>query len=292
MKCTQFLRNLFALITMGVAGTASAQSEAEYQIQPIFTRYAETVKKITFNSSVTLFHDVQLQEADNFDGWSVDADLTIPIPYTKTFQLRVEWPFYTDGRARVIEKEAPDRGQRIDVRGYNGTFQFANVQLEWQFLSESNHGVNMAAYGGIGESQRVLWTGEEAEDVYNHKGNVGILGLKADWRANDEWRFVANMGAHWYYKSDDINPEGTSGPDDFALSDFSVAAIWHPWSAPVYPVAELVYQTTFFEYNAVQLVPEVIWAVCRNFELKAGAPLGLTSDGQDYGGRFQATVRF
>lgn len=281
-----------ALISLGVAGTALAQSQAEYQIQPIFTRHAETVKKITFNSGVTLFHDVQLQEADNFDGVSVDADLTIPIPYTKTFQVRLEWPFYTEGRARLIDKDAPDRGERIHIRGYNGTFQFANVQLEWQFLNQSNHGVNMAAYAGIGESQRVLWTGEDIEDVYNHKGNVAIYGLKADWRAGDEWRFVANLGVHNYYKSDDLNPEGPSGRDDFWLSDFSMAAVWHPWSAPVYPVAELIYQTTFFEYNAVQVVPEVIWAVCQNFELKAGAPLGLTSDGQDYGGRFQATVRF
>ncbi len=112
MKCTKFLRSGFVLIALGVAGAASAQVEGEYQIQPIFTRYAETVKKITFNSSLSLFHDVQLQEADEFNGWSVDADLTIPIPYTKTFQLRLEWPFYTDGRARVIDNEAPDRGER------------------------------------------------------------------------------------------------------------------------------------------------------------------------------------
>jgi hypothetical protein len=292
MKCTKFLSSAIALMTLGGAGTAFGQMEGEYQIQPIFTRYAETVKKITFNSGVTLFHDVQLQEADNFDGWSVDADLTIPIPYTKTFQLRLEWPFYTDGRARVTDKEAPDRGERIDVRGYGGTFQFPNLQLEWQFLSESNQGVNMAAYGGFGQSQRVLWTDEQTDDVYNHKGDVAIFGLKADWRVGDEWRFVANMGAHYYSKSDDLNPEGPSGDDRFYLSDFSVAAIWHPWSAPVYPVGELVYQTTFFDYNSVQVVPEIIWAVCRNFELKAGAPIGLTSEGQDYGGRFQATVRF
>jgi hypothetical protein len=60
----------------------------------------------------------------------------------------------------------------------------------------------------------------------------------------------------------------------------------------VYPVAELAYQTSFGSYNAVQVVPELIWAACRNFELKAGAPIGMTGDGESYGGRFQATFRF
>src|ERR1044072_1988449 len=95
-----------------------------------------------------------------------------------------------------------------------------------------------------------------------------------------------------YFKSDDLNPEGTGSSDRFFLSDISVAAIYHPWKCPVFPVAELVYQGTFSKYNSVLAVPEVVFAFCKNFELKAGAPIGLTSDGESFGGRFQATVRF
>ena len=279
-------------ICLIAAGDAGAQVEGEYQIQPIFTRYAETAKKITFNATARIFSDVQMQEADRYDGWGVDADLTIPIPYTKRFQLRLFWPFYTDGDARLIDPGHPDTGRRVDVRGYGGVFEFPNIQLEWQFLSESNRPLNMAAYGGIGERQRVLWVDSIDHDVYNHAGQYALFGLKADWRYGEHWRFLANAGARYYFKSDDLNPEGGGSDDEFYLSDFSFAAIYHPWKCPVFPVAELVYQTTFSDYNSLLFVPEVIVGVCKNFELKAGLPIGLTSDGESFGARFQATTRF
>ena len=294
MKGT-FTRLLSAL-TIGTicigAITARAQIEGEYQIQPIFTRYAETAKKITFNATARIFNDVQMQEADRYDGWGVDADLTIPIPYTKRFQLRVFWPFYTDGDARLIDPGHRDTGRRVDVRGYGGVFEFPNIQLDWQFLSESNRPLNMAAYGGIGERQRVLWVDSVDDEIFNHAGQYALFGLKADWRYGEHWRFLANAGARYYFKSDDLNPEGADSSDEFYLSDFSVAAIYHPWKCPVFPVAELVYQTTFGDYNSLLFVPEVIVGVCRNFEFKAGVPIGLTSDGESFGARFQATTRF
>jgi hypothetical protein len=273
-------------------GNAFAQLEGEYQIQPIFTRYAETVKKITFNATARTFNDVQLQEADRFDGWAMDADLTIPIPFTKRFQVRVMWPFYTDGEARLIDPGHRDTGQRIDVHGYGGTFDFPNVQLEWQFLSETKNGFNASVYGGIGEAFRVLDTSTLSHDKYNHAGDYALFGFRGDWHYGEEWRFVANAGARYYFKSDDLNPAGTGSDDVFCLSDISVAAIYHPWACPVYPVAELVYNGNFSDYNSVLFVPEVIWAACRNFELKAGMTVGLTGDGESIGTRFQATVRF
>jgi hypothetical protein len=280
------------LLVLCAAGTCHAQLEGEYQIQPIFTRYAETAKKITFNATARVFKDAQLQEVDRFDGWGVDADLTVPIPFTKTFQLRVFWPFYTEGDARLIAPRQPDTGQRIDVRGYGGTFDFPNIQLEWQFLKEEKHCLNMAVYGGAGERQRVLWTTTEDSDIYNHEGDNALFGLKADWRCGDDWRFAANAGARYYYKSDDLNPAGPSSSDRFWQTDISAAAIYHPWTPPVFPVAELVYNGDFSDYHSVLFVPEVIFGICRNFELKAGAPIGLTGDGESIGGRFQGTFRF
>lgn len=280
------------LLAIGAAATSLAQLEGEYQVQPIFTRYAETAKKITLNANARVFNDVQLQEADGFDGWSVDADLTIPIPYTKRFQVRLSWPFYTDGEARVSERGRPDTGRRIDVRGYGGVFEFPTAQVEYQFLTEEEKGFNMAAYGGFGEKMRHLWTTSYDDDVYNHDGQMALFGLKADWRHGEHWRFVANAGARYYHKSDDLNPSGPDSSDRFWLGDISFAAIYHPWTCPVYPVGELVYQGNFGDYHSVLVVPEIIWAVCRNFELKAGVPIGLTSEGESLGGRFQATLRF
>jgi hypothetical protein len=290
------LNGLVALSMVAVAvacaeNSARAQLEGEYQIQPLYTRYAETVKKITFNATMHVFTDVQLQEADHFDGWTVDADLTFRIPYTKHLQMRIFWPFYTEGDARVID---PGRDYHRDtqIRGYGGVFDFANVELDYQFLEETNHGFNMSAYLGAGERQRILWTDGTHGDVYNHAGQVALFGVRADWHYSENWRFVANAGARYYFKSDDLNPEGTGSSDKFYLADISFAAIYHAWDFPIFPVAELAYQGTFSDYHSVLAVPEVIWAVCPNFEIKAGAPIGLTRDGEQFGGRFQATVRF
>lgn len=276
-----------------VVDTAQAQLEGDYQIQPIITRYAETAKKVTFNATTRVFRDAQLQEVDSFDGWGVDADLTIPIPFTETFQVRVFWPFYTEGDARLIEPGQPDRGRRIDIRGYGGTLDFPNVQLEWQFLREDKTALfNMGAYGGIGEVQRVLWTTEADPDVYNHKGQNALFGLKADWRCGDEWRFLVNAGARYYFKSDDMNPAGPGPNDRFWHTDISAAAIYRAWETPVFPVAELVYNGDFSSYHSVLAVPEVIFGICPNFEVKLGVPIGLTGDGEQIGGRLQGTLRF
>jgi hypothetical protein len=279
------------IVAMG-ATAAFAQVEGDYQIQPIFTRYAETAKKITFNANAKVFNGVDLQEAVDYEGWGVEADLTVPIPYTKRFQVRLSWPFYTDGDARVREKGRSDTGQRIDIRGYGGTFEFPNLQLEYQVLTEEQAGFNLGAYGGYGEKQRSLWTTSFDDDVYNHDGTVIPFGLKADWRHGEQWRFVANAGARHYRKSDDLNPAGVDADDRFWLGDVSVAAIYRPWDYPIYPVGELVYQGNFDDYHSVLAVPEFIWAVCRNFELKVGVPIGLTDDGESIGGRLQATLRF
>jgi hypothetical protein len=291
-KCINLLRLGLVLAAFSVTTSTQAQIEGEYQIQPIFTRYAETSKKITFDASARVFNGQQYQEVDNFDGWGVDADLVIPIPFTKRFQVRLYYPFYTEGEGRLTNPGQADTGKKIEIEGYGGMLDFPNAQLEYQFLSESNHAFNAAAYAGFGMRFAEMHTTTLSDDVYNHRGKVVLFGLKGDWRCGDEWRFVANAGGRYYIESDDLNPSGPDSDDVFALADVSVAAIYHPWKVPVYPVGELVYQGNFSSYNSVLFVPEVIFGICRNFEFKAGATIGLTSDGESFGGRFVGIVRF
>jgi len=290
--CRKTLLLSLSIITFAHLDTAFAQVEGEYQIQPVYTRYAETVKKITFNGTGRLFRDLQLQEADNFDGWTVDADLTVPIPGTERFQIRLYWPFYTDGTARLIDPGQPDTGKKIDIYGYGGTFDFPSMSFDYQFLSEKDDGFNLAGYVGVGARIYYLKTSTVSKDVYNHAGKQALFGVTGDWHYGEEWRFTANLGGSYYWVSDDLNPDGTGSGDVFALADISGAAIYHPWKVPVFPVAELVYQGNFSGYNSLQIVPEVIWAINTHFELKAAVPIGLTSDGQSLGGTFQGTVRF
>jgi hypothetical protein len=289
-----FLRLFSGIITFSIAASCLAQhegeySDAKYQVQPIMTRYAKTVDKITFNTTARIFRNVQLQEADSFDGWTIDADLTVPIPWVKWLQVRLYYPFYTEGEARVTKPGSRQFGQSVDVRGYAGLYDLASLEVDAQFIDEKDKGFNMAAYAGAGTHTRVLWT-TAGGDRYNDQGNYGFGGLRADWRCGEAWRFVANAGGRYYWVSDDLNPTG--GGDRFLLADISLAAIYHPWQCPIYPVAELVYMGEFSKFNSLLFAPEIIWAVCSNFELKAGAVVGLTGDGEDIGGRFQATLRF
>ena len=290
-KLSNVLSVSISLIVLGGANRAGAQLEGEYQVQPIHSRYAQTQKNwVTLNTTARVFNDVQLQEANSFDGWGIDADLTVRIPWTERWQVRVFWPFYTEGHAKLTDPGHPDTGRRIRIDGYGGIFDFPNVQAEYQFLKETNSGWNGSVYGGYGESRRVLRTSAIDTDRYNHAGENLLFGLRGDWRCGDDWRFVANVGGRYYLLSDDINPG--RGADEFAMADISGAAIYHPWKAPIFPVVELVYQGDFSSYNSLLLVPEIIIATCRNFELKVGGEFGLTSDGESVGGRLQGTLRF
>lgn len=278
------------LMVAGRPDFVPAQTEGEYQAQPIFSRYGATQSNwVTLNTTARLFSDVQLQEVDRFDGWSLDADLTVRVPWTERWQARLYWPFYTEGSARVTKPGLPETGRRIDIHGSAGLFDFANVQLECQLLRESEHGFNLGLHGGYGWHTEVLWTSTLGGDRYNDQGNVGLGGLRADWRVGPHWRFLAGAGGRYYWVSDDLNPVGG---DQFWFMDASVAAVYHPWKAPVYPVAELVYQGDLSQFNSLLFVPEILFAPGFHLEFKAGATIGLTGDGEGLGGRLQATVRF
>jgi len=281
---------LFALCE---ANRVSAQLEGEYQVQPIFSRYAEAQKNwVTINTTARVFNKVDLQEANSFDGWGFDADVTLRVPYVDGLQVHVLWPFYTKGEAQVSDPTRSDYRKHIEIEGSGGMFDFNSVELEYQFRKETNYGYNLSAHAGLGEAFRVLDTTTDDHDKYNHAGDNILFGLRADWRHGEDLRFIVCMGGRYYYKSDDINPAGYDTRDEFALADISGAAIWHPWKAPIYPVAELVYQGNFSSYNSLLFVPEVIWASCKNFELKVAGTVGLTSAGESVGGRLQGTVRF
>ncbi len=280
-----------AFFALGGASRLAAQLEGEYQVQPLFSRYAQTQRNwVTVNTTARVFNNVDLQEANSFDGWGIDADVTIRVPYVDHLQLRVFWPFYTEGKAEISDPARKDYGQNIRIDGHGGALDFPNVELDYQFLSESNHGFNASFHGGLGEAQRVLDTTAADPDVYNHAGQYALFGLRGDWHVSEELRVVANLGGRYYWKSDDINPGGNF--DEFGLADISGAVIYHPWKAPVFPVAELVYQGDFSAYNSLLFVPEIIWASCKNFECKVGGVFGLTGDGESVGGRIQGTLRF
>ena len=265
-----------------MAKTETATSE--FELQPIFTRYAKISKKITFSTTFRAYRDAELQEAENLDALGVDADLVVP--FLKRFQVRLSAPVYTTGEARLIKPPH----KNITVDSFGGTFDFASIQMEWQFLNQAEHGVNMLISGGAGTRLDRLNT--SIYDQYNHKGQVALGQLRVDRRMNDWLTLVGHLGARYYFVSDDLNPAGNAAGDVFTLAEGFVAGVFNPWNNRLVPVLELLYTGDFGKYNSVTVVPEIIWPVSKHFELKAGGTFGLTSDGERIGARVQAVVRF
>lgn len=282
---------MLACLALGaVARTGMATEAPDYEIQPLFTHYARTPTKVTLRATFAAFDDVELQEANHFDGISVSGELAVP--FLKRFQLLLAGPIYTTGEAELIQPGHPT----IDLHGWSGTFEFPNAQLQWQFLTQEQCCWNMAVHAGYGAVLGKLRTTTDdffhvgASDIYNHGGNQVIGGLRLDRTVNDWFTFGGNLGAIYYPTSDDLHPD--DGGDSWVLGNFSAAAIFHPWEARVYPTLELVYNTDFSDYNSVMFVPQIIIPVCSNFEFKVGVTVNATDDGEAYGARFQGVFRF
>ena len=270
--------------------------EPSFQLQPIITRHARTSEKITLSTTIRGSRDVELQEAENLDSWGVDAELVFP--FLKRFQLRLNVPLYTNGHARLLSTPVTGNTGRVTVQkvenirmhGKGGVFDFPSLQLEGQFLTQEQHGLNMSATIGI--AKMLDWLKTNSVGRYNHAGEYYIGQLRADREMNDWLTLVGHLGVRHYYISDDLNPAGQSDGDVFTHYEAFMAGVFDPWKANIFPVLEIAFTGDLHKYNSVLVVPEVIWAVNTHLELKAGVTLGLPDDGERIGFRVQGVLRF
>jgi hypothetical protein len=257
------------------------------EIQPLFSRYAQTVKSWTLRAGYRDFRDVELQEADSFDGSTQDFEIIVPL--NDRLQVRFYYPYSTDGDAKELNS-----GDDLDIDGDGGVLDFPSLIVDYQFRQASSVGeYNLAAYVGAGNVRENLEarnkkTGEI--DRYNHRGSVLLFGLKADKQLNDCWTFVGNVGGRYYWDSDDLHPNG--GSDQFFLLDLSSAWIYAPANAWIYPAIEAVYQGDVSDYNSLQVVPQVIIPMGSHVDLNAGVSVGLLDDGPSTEARLQLNMRF
>ena len=261
----------------------------DFRLEPLTTRYARTATKITINSSIRYFEGMDLQEADHVDGYTADVELTVP--FLKRFQIRLYYPFYTEGEARLTDAGDPLEGTTIDIEGDGGIFDFPSANLDVQILKpDSPHGLNLSAFAGYGMVLESLET--SVDDLYNHKGKVVLFGVRADKTFTERLTGIANVGGRYYYQSDDLNPGADDDDDVFLFMDASAAVVYELCAQRVYPALELVYQGDLDTYNNIHLDPQVIFPICSNFELKAGAGVGLNDDGERWFARLQGALRF
>ena len=259
---------------------------SERQIQPLFSRYAQTTKKWTIRGSYRSFTDTELQEVDSFDGSSYDFELTAPL--SERWQMRLYYPIHTEGDGRYT-----DDGQNVDIEGDGGTLDFPSLIVDYQFKQANTAGeYNLAAYLGFGTSLDFLEGENETGgiDRINHRGAAVLFGMKADKQLNHCWTFIGNLGGRYYWESDDIHPN--DGSDVFFLLDASAAFIYAPPNAWAYPMIEFVYQGSLSDYNSLQVVPQVVVPIGEHLDINAGVSLGVLDDGPSTDARVQMTLRF
>lgn len=274
------LKTVFAasLIYASLTATAVAQN---ITLQPISTNFAQTQTEISLDLTASRFSDVELDEADNFDGHCAAFELTVPFDDNKQFRLSV--PFYTKGDAHL-----KSGGQSIDIDGNGGVFDFSTLQYEHQKYVADEAGFNLAYTFGAGIRTANLDT--TIGDYYNHRGKILLLGMKMDKDIlGGETQMLVNAGIRYYFDADDLHP---SGLNSWIWADIKGALVFKPWSPYMQPVLELTYLGGFNDYNAVSLMPELIIQIAEATTLKAGGILGLTSDGNQGGVTCELSIGF
>ena len=99
MVCHSHL--LRAVFAAGLFSTSLAAVAQNSTLQPIYTNFAKTQTQISVDLSASSFSNVELDEADDFDGYTTAIEFTVPFAVDKQFRFSV--PFYTKeiGRAHV-----------------------------------------------------------------------------------------------------------------------------------------------------------------------------------------------
>jgi hypothetical protein len=255
--------------------------------EPIFTRYARIQQAPVVDFGVEYFRDKPLQEAEDFDGYTLGAGLTWPI--NDRAQLQVLLPFYTKGDANLKVPSA----REVDIEGYNGVFDFFTVLYERRFdWFEDITGSNVSWRAGIGWSLNPLDATSDGVliDRYNHSGSNAQLGVAfdEDVRSGD-MTLLGDLLLTIYNDTDDLNLSGEAS--NFALLTASGAVMFNRYGRFI-PVLETILETDFRDYVALSLAPEAIYTFGEGFDAKLGVPFRLTSDGQKYAVNLELSYRF
>ena len=281
-----------SVITATLALSSLTAHAVNSTLQPISTRYAQTQDAISIEVGATTFSDIELEEADGFDGWSAGAEVVVPLKVvSERMQVRLLIPFYTDGDATITDPELPDVGEDIDIDGNGGLYDFAIAQFEHQLFTLKDDDFNAAYYAGWGKVIESLDTTTSDKDLYNHSGKVTVGGIKYDHPVSllgSESQLLLNAGFRYYYETDDLHPDDE---DDFIWADLRGAIVFESIGELIVPVLELSFLGDS-DYSDLQLQPQVIIPFNDNVSIKLGGYVGLLSDGSDGGGTAILAIGF
>jgi len=272
----KYVSSMVVFMLFFLAAAAHADSDERkarqnlFELEPIYTRNARNVQRITVNLTYDNFKNVAMEEANEFDGYTTKAEIIVPFGLEKRWEVRLEYPFYTDGDAEVIET-----GQSIDIDGNGGVFDFATLVLQRELSRTDGSPVNSSVYFGGGTRSARLKT--SIDDYYNHNGHVALVGLNIDnAKADRNIRLQTSLEGRFYFETDDLNP--SNDDTNFTLMNLSAAAVYNA-KGFIKPVFEILYSTDFNDRQIIQAVPQLIVPLWDRLEIKSGYAFGH-SDGE------------
>lgn len=282
-------KHLISMVAGGCLLATALAVAGERTPEPIRTLSPESGSDIEFKFSYDAFTGVELDEVEDFDGWSATAEISVP--FMDKFRLRLSYPFRTEGDAVVREDHWRAPGEDIDLDGNGGVFDFMTLVFEHQLRSASDSAFGLSYYlggGAVPDPLHTTLTGPNGgTDSINHHGTVFLVGARLD-RYHSFGHGMVNLGLRYYESSDDIN---ASGNDQFVAADFKLAMVFNPWGS-IYPVLELTYLGDFTDMNQFTLYPELVFSIGKHVDLKAGAAIGLGGNGNEFGGQAQLGIKF
>ena len=281
-----------SVLTATLALSSVTAHAVNSTLQPISTRYAQTQDAISIEVGASTFSDIELEEADGFDGWTAGAEIVVPLKVvSERMQVRLLIPFYTDGDATITDPELPDVGEDIDIDGNGGLYDFAIAQFEHQLFTLKDDDFNAAYYAGWGKVLESLDTTTSDKDLYNHSGKVTVGGIKYDRPVSirgNESQLLLNAGFRHYFDTDDLHPDDE---DEFTWADLRGAIVLERIGKYIVPVLELTFLGNS-DYSDLQLRPQAIIPFNDNVSIKLGGYFGLLSDGSDGGGTANLAIGF
>ena len=276
---------LLLLTTAALADSGEREARQNlFELEPIYTRNARNVQRITVNLTYDNFNNVRIEEAEEFDGYTTKAEIIVPFGEEKRWEARFEYPFYTDGDAKVVKT-----GESIDIDGNGGVYDFATLVLQRELSRADKCPVNSSIYFGGGVRSARLKT--SIDDYYNHRGRVARLGLNIDNAREDRnIRLQTSLDGRYYFDTDDLNPsdDGT----EFFLMNLSGAAVYNA-KGFIKPAFEVLYSTDFNDRQIIQAVPQLIVPLWDRVEIKAGYAFGHSDgEGSTQTGTIRTTFSF
>jgi len=276
---------LLLLATTALADSGERKARQNlFELEPIYTRNARNVQRITVNLTYDNFKNVALEEANEFDGYTTKAEIIVPFGKDKRWEVRFEYPFYTDGDAEVRKT-----GESIDIDGNGGVFDFATLVLQRELSRTDESPVNSSIYLGGGSRSAYLDT--STGDRYNHNGNVARLGFNVDnARADRNVRLQSSLDGRYYFDTDDLYP--SENKTEFFLMNLSGGAVYNA-EGFIKPAFEVLYSTDFKDRQIIQAVPQLIVPLWDRVEIKAGYAFGHSDgEGSTQTGTIRTTFSF